>query len=377
MVDQSINYTPMTYEEIFYALLLDSYNKGFLSDDTHFLEYVNGSMDTENVIILRLSAYSRRLEALWNDLDTNMSLNNPNLAVGEDLVNLCSPFIGEKIPASPAIVVETFNADPAPADNIEIPAGTIIGNEEDPTIQFKTLTTGTLLAGTTSLELDMICTENGPIGKVGPGTLTELIDYIPGITSVTNAEASSGGADEETDKAYLTRFLRWRYSQKRGTREGIEEVISNIPAITDYHIEPYEPDGYGSSQITINPPTQALIDALTVALEDWKAVDENIVVVGVEEVQVDVNVSIDITLDESVGYTVEEKANLDNLITDAIKKYINGLGISKDFIPYLCGVYLSNSFTQIKNISFTSPAEPVTIAADEKAVAGTVEVTVA
>jgi uncharacterized phage protein gp47/JayE len=377
MVDQSINYTPLTYEEIFYNMLLILYNQGILSDDTHFLEYVRGSKDTENMIINKASAYARQIEALSNNLDINMNLNDPYTAVGEDLVNLCYPFIGDKIPASPARVTITFNADPEHTENISIPAGTVIGSEEDSTIQFQTFEDQTLPVGSSSLLIESICTKDGPINKVSAGDMTVLITPIQDITSVTNTAAATGGIPEETDKAYLERFLHWRYSQKRGTREGIEERIRSIPGITGYHIEPFQPDGYGSVQITIDPPTQSLIDELVMALADWKAVDENVVVVGVVEVPVNVDVTVNITLDEDTTYTVEEKTNLDNLITEAIRTYIDDLGISKDFIPYLCGVYLSNMFPEIKNISFSSPAAPVTIEPDEAAAAGTISVTVA
>jgi uncharacterized phage protein gp47/JayE len=58
-----------------------------------------------------------------------------------------------------------------------------------------------------STDVTVQATVSGSVGNVQAGTITVIPMSIPGITSVTNAEAMHDGYDEETDENLLARYL--------------------------------------------------------------------------------------------------------------------------------------------------------------------------
>ena len=51
------------------------------------------------------------------------------------------------------------------------------------------------------------CRDSGSAGNLPPGSITMMPVQIPGIVSVTNEEATTGGYEAESDAAYYQRFL--------------------------------------------------------------------------------------------------------------------------------------------------------------------------
>lgn len=94
-------------------------------------------------------------------------------------------------------------------------------------------------------EANIECTENGPVGNVGSGTITTLVDIPPGVNSVTNPNPTgdpdynltddttpqSPGQAKETDSSLRDRALDSTAIGGAGTAEGVELAMENIDGV--------------------------------------------------------------------------------------------------------------------------------------------------
>ncbi|WP_121614800.1 baseplate assembly protein [Virgibacillus halodenitrificans] len=91
-----------------------------------------------------------------------------------------------------------------PTDEV-ILAGTRVSPGDD--IYFSTLEDITVPAGQQSITAEVKCQIKGAIGNgFLPGQINILVDPIPWVASVENAETSQGGADEESTEDYRERI---------------------------------------------------------------------------------------------------------------------------------------------------------------------------
>lgn len=106
-----------------------------------------------------------------------------------------------------ATVTLRFYINEALSQNVVIPAGTRATSDSER--YFATDNTVVLQAGSTYVEVTATAAEGGvayndiPIGAIK--TIVDVSD-VPLIDGVTNVDASSGGADEESDEAYRARI---------------------------------------------------------------------------------------------------------------------------------------------------------------------------
>lgn len=109
-------------------------------------------------------------------------------------------------PATPAVVTVTFTLETA-FPNYTIPAGTQLGltAPDGSLVGFATLIEA--ITSTTSVTVDAEAVEPGEAGNglTGAGV---VIDAIPNLVGVTAITTSAGGAEAETEEAYLDRIVR-------------------------------------------------------------------------------------------------------------------------------------------------------------------------
>lgn len=127
-----------------------------------------------------------------------------------------------RLPAQAARGFVTFTVSGARTEPIVVPANTVVRNPLTPILYYtqSTLTiaqgegdtTGTVLvaAGSTGAETNAIA-----------GSLTSYLPVISGVTCA-NADALTGGADEETDEQRRQRFARYIQTLARGTIASLE-----------------------------------------------------------------------------------------------------------------------------------------------------------
>jgi hypothetical protein len=394
--DNSINYVEKSYEDIFRFLLQGMQDEGILSTAISIDDIIlQPEKYASNVVIMECSVHAQLYSERYKDLTRVNNGINVDLAPAQPIVQendalaiLGKLFIGDPYPPGYAVTEVTFHVDePSPYD-VPIPAGTLIQSEQNSNIFFRTLVEDMLLEGTTDISIPVICTESGPGGDVPASTLTILVDPIPGIEAVNNMEPSFGGSDGETQESYRERFKTWKNTMVRGTPDALEAAIKSVTGVNDYYVDPHPNDEYGLTNISIDPGTPSLLDMVRSALDVWKAVDEKVVVAGVTLETINVDAEGNASIDMSVPYNANELARFGELASHYLKVYINGglnsdgstnkgLGIGEDFIKSRAVSYVLGQVNELKDLVLSAPASNVSVAADKKAVAGSITITVA
>lgn len=383
----TLNFVKKSYEEIFLEMLIAAYDggTGILSTDEYFLDYVAGDKDIENTIVMELSVHALLLSEGYDDLGLVYDAMDMYKAQGEDLDYLGTPFTPRR-PASAAVTEATYGCDEPAESNVIIPLGHEVATEEETPTVFQTTEESVLLVGESSINVPVQCTQTGVVGNIAPGEIVDMVSDIIGIDSVTNTYGGYGGAEEESDFYYRSRLLNWKYTLGRGTYDAIREAITGVSAVAGYYIHQYW-DGYGSTRIIIDPPLQTVIDSVTDAVNVVKAIDEDFSIIPVEELNIDVSVIVNVSIDETVPMPQSNMDRIGTMVEQCIGTYIDGgtnldgsvrppLGIGSDFIPFKAGVYISEQIPEIKDVSFSFPSSPVTVESHEKGVAGLISVTV-
>lgn len=380
----STNYIPKTYDNIFMELMLAGFSHGLLSSDERFLEWIQQPADIENIAVLEMSIIALIISYVYEDLTAVYNAQDIGKANDGDLDILGRMFF-PRDPAKAAVTDITYSVEIAKAEPILIPINSRI-SDEDQNVVFKTLEEVTLDAGLLEVTVGAVCLDEGISGNLPADSLTHMIDNIDGIDAVNNELGCYGGRPAESDESYRLRLFNWKYILERGTYDAIVNAINSVSSVYGYYIDRYW-DGYGSTKIIIDPPLQVTIDQVTAILNNWKAVDEPYRIVGVETVPIDVSCIINISLDEAIAAMDTTKQQVKTKVEQYIRIYIDGglnkdgserkpLGIGKDFIPFKCGVYLSEQIPEIKDVSFNFPTTPVTIQSHQKAATNILNVVV-
>lgn len=120
-----------------------------------------------------------------------------------------------------------FTRNPAIHNNIDIPSGTELATSDGiafVTVGDNILPAGSLVSGTVLVE----CKSIGKAGNVDAGEINVISSVIPGLASVTNDVACSGGVDEETDLEYSNRFRTFILGLGQASVPGIRAAVLGI-----------------------------------------------------------------------------------------------------------------------------------------------------
>ena len=383
---QSPNYVPKSYEDIFNALLIKALAWGLLSDDTNFESYVNQTMDIENTMIIDFSVISLILSYVYNDVTRVKNALDPDSSTGTDLDNILKLYLDRILPS---YAVGTVNIDfggPAGID-FTIPAGTVLQTQGDRIVQFVSTPASILVTSTMdSVDVDVRCTEYGPVGNVLAHDIDLIVSPMPVDCTVDNFLNFTGGSDYEDDDHYKGRGRVWKYSLVKGTYDSYKDALNSIPAVTGWNLDRWW-RGYGTTKVVIDPPTNPVIALVTAAIELVKAVDEDITISPVELVTIDTSIIANVTIDETVAVPQSIKDDIAANIKFYTTAYINGglnadgtvkngLTIGDDYIPFLNDAYVLSQESRLKNVEVLYPTDPITIGQDQRAVAGEITVEV-
>lgn len=129
------------------------------------------------------------------------------------------------LPAQAARGVVTFTLDEVQLATTTIAARTPLRNPAT-TILYETQTELVIAAGELTGSVLIAATTTGANTNTAAGTITAYWPTLLGLT-VTNAEAISGGADDETAEERRVRFIRYIQSLARGTVASLQAAAMN------------------------------------------------------------------------------------------------------------------------------------------------------
>lgn len=144
------------------------------------------------------------------------------------------------------------------AANTVIPVGSMFStaslNTDDPSISYVTTEAATI-PSTGSVTVSIECAEAGTQGNTTANTIIFLSSTVVGITGVTNEDPVTGGTDEETDEALISRIVEYDQTQS-------DSYVGNV---ADYKRWAMSVAGVGNASII---PAQDATGTITIVLTD-------------------------------------------------------------------------------------------------------------
>lgn len=262
------------------------------------------------------------------------------------------------------------------SDTTTIPEGTPVATERDATgdaLRFETTEEVTPADGSTTVTANIQAAERGAEYNVGSGTIVRLPSPPPGITSVTNPSATTGGADEESNAELRARAKRALIETSGGgTVGGLRgDLVSSFNGLSSDDViidEFHDADPIYVDVIVDGGGTDSEVKA---AIDDARSVGVEHNLVRPSSVTIDVTVSVS-------GSDVDTTA-----VEDDISEYLGDLGIGEDVVrdQVIATVMTADDgITGIDSLTIEDSGGTVsddrTIGAREKAVAGTVSASV-
>jgi len=183
---------------------------------------------------------SGQLLNLWNKIIYTAKLHAPHTYSDDietdDLLNYMSNFNVVPTPATYSSGVVTFYSNAAPTQDITIPSGTVVSTADYNAIEFTIQGTYIMYASiaasyynATTERWEINCSVkasvSGPTSRAGSGTVTKLVTSISGIAGITNDNAVTGGAEEQTTEEALESVLEKYQGRGLGPTQGLINYI--------------------------------------------------------------------------------------------------------------------------------------------------------
>ncbi len=264
--------------------------------------------------------------------------------------------------------------------DVSIPIGTQIATPNG--ITFETSAAGSIADGNQdSGSITIVATEGGAVGNVPASTITIIMTPIIGVETITNAAATTGGLDEESDAAFKQRFSEFTEGLGQSSVPGLiakaksvdgvrsAAIFEHFPPSSSYNVTIYIEDGNG------NAP-QGLIDVVELEIiGDGSATYPGVKGAGIKvRILAPTKITIDVTTTISGNGLVSETA-MEYNIQEAITSYINGLTIGNDMIREKLQAAIMNVNGVYDIDSMTAPASNTSITSDEVVRVGTIAIT--
>lgn len=330
--------------------------------------------------------------------------NGPEITGGADeLERLAVDHFGSDFArpaATNAIGTVLFSRPSSTPGPCLIPAGTIVktaknaaGNSQ----RYQTVADVTMVG--TAISASVVALDPGPAGNAADGTVTVVETTLTDTTIVvTNTTAFSGGADRLGDSDYRERIRNLIESLTGSTLRAIEAKaktvagvvtatgIEKLLAVIEYNIATGLPVG-GAKYFYLPSATlyvadangsanDALVALVKAAIDQVDSAGVEVQVVGATPLSL--NWTAAITLNPS-GPNYAVLVSDPTMIEDAMKAYVNDLGIGSGFDKtaannQILALFGPSGTNDITAITTSVPSGNVAATATEKLVAGTVEV---
>lgn len=297
----------------------------------------------------------------------------------------------------------TISASTPATNPIIIPSGTQVSvpaGSAASEIIYRTQSSATIGIGQSNVSVKVVCDKAGTIGNTSANSITTIKSAVSGISSVTNPQALTNGAERETEPARKTRFSNYVQTLVRGTGPAIEhgastaaitdtdgniteqvaiakvyEPYKDNPALPIGHIYCYIYNGVGGTSGDLLTKAQAIIDGYYdngEVIPGYKAAGVICDVVAATEVPTDVACNVV----AAEGKTASEKIAIQAACEAAIQTLIQTMKLGGELlntdivtaIKLIDGVY---------DVVVTEPAANVSVAHDRIITAGTITVAVA
>ena len=212
--------------------------------------------------------------------------------------------------------------------NTVISAGALVASEA---AQFYTREDCTI-GSSGPVDVHVVCTTPGEIGNVAVGAINRLPVTLSGVTSVTNAGATSGGTERETDDELRERtYLKIRSPGTSGNQHDYVNWALSVDGVGGAKCIPLW-NGAGTVKVVITNASgetapASLVTATKTYIETVRPVGASVTVVSATAKTI--NVKAKITFKS--GYTI---TNVKAAIVAAITDYLRNFRLSGTAVSY-------------------------------------------
>lgn len=369
-----MNYTQKYYKEIFLSALQDAFENGLISHQDEFLDYIKNKQDISNFYVMLLSVHAEVFAQVYEDMTLVYNSSKVNLAEGNDLDDLGVIINCPRPQATKSSVELTFTIPHAYDENKSESAGIIVSSKSG--ILYETVEPIFFGEDENTCIVQAFAVNPGVSSKVAENQLIRIESNLKNINSltVTNNSASGGGTEAYTDDEYRELLKNWIKTKQRGNEWAYKEYFAHFDGLDDYKLIPNW-DGTGTMKVIISPSTSYLMNQVYKELQtEVTQATEDIIVLEPVDKEIDIYIQCNVDIDRLNPFSSSEKDEIKSKIQEQIKNYINQMKIGEDFIPHKLAVFVDEQVSELKNLSFNYPAEPVEITDEEKCVLGNLEI---
>lgn len=229
-------------------------------------------------------------------------------------------------------------------------------------LYFVTTQDYTVLAGSTSADIQVTCTQPGTIGNVSANTIRIMINPNSLIASVTNRQAFFNGTEQETQAERKARFNKFIQTLNRGTVKAIEYGALEVSGVAGAYVDDTSEIGvvnvYCHDSNGDLPP--ALASAISANLEFYRPAGIPCNVLPIVKVPVDL--SLMVMVDPAFNNT-----SFQQTIENSILTYINAFPVARS-------LYLSQLITYVMNLDTVAIKDVQIMSPNSDVIAGTMQI---
>jgi uncharacterized phage protein gp47/JayE len=149
-------------------------------------------------------------------------------------------------------------------EDIIINGGSIVSTQD--AVTFITSEDATIIKGTSTIQVKVVCTVSGTVGNVLADTITEMITDYPYDFIITNPNAFTDGEDEEDNDTYHERILAAPDNFPPGSKGWYEATANSVTNVHDsYYIS--RPNGQTATvEVVFNCTDKSIVSTTLAAL---------------------------------------------------------------------------------------------------------------
>lgn len=262
-----------------------------------------------------------------------------------------------------------FSVETAPAMDITIQAGTVCMTAEE--VRVQTTEDAVLKTGALFVDVHAEAVEAGTGGNVVPGAVRFLTACPLAVTSETNPNAFTGGADEESDESFRLRILESYQRLPNGANTAwYETTAMNYPGVTAAKAIGRE-EGPGTVNVYVTgengKPDKELLEGLQAELQEKREIAVTVKVLAPTTKTVNVDVAV----------TPKEGADKEAVLESArqaIADFFSGRLLGRAVLLAELGNKLYD-LEGVENYRFTAPKADLPANSKELPILGTLNVT--
>jgi uncharacterized phage protein gp47/JayE len=272
------------------------------------------------------------------------ALTRAQTSNGPDLDSFYAQFNFTRLAATVSSGNVTFSRFTNTAQAL-IPVGTIV-QSFDGSQQFQVVADTTnaaysvaqngfiIVAGTSSLTVAAQSLTAATTANVAAGTITQIVNAVQYVDTVTNASSFVGGTNAETDAAYRARFVLYIASLSKATKAAVQYAISLVPDVSSYTLIENQAIGgatqYGYFYVVVDngtgSPSSGFLASIYSAIDSVRPLGTYFSVIA----PTTVTANIAMTLTTAAGYV---HSTVTAAVQIAISQYVSSLGIGAT-LPY-------------------------------------------